>query len=160
MLFGVKGKKVKMLNKTVLCLLLLTTNAMASDIIGIAQSQIGQGEIGKDNGGPTVRKYTRGQEVPWCAGFVSWVFHTSGRDIPYHLSARSYLRYKRVKSPKAGDLIIFRRGANGGHIGIIESVEDGRITTIEGNKGTYPARVKRFAYTLGHIKNLLGFVRL
>lgn len=132
----------------------------SSKIVRIAQSQIGLGEQGGDNRGAIVRKYTGGQEVAWCASFVSWVLRQSGHSLPYYLSARSYLNLNSVRSPKPGDIIVLSRaGRNTGHVGIVEKVDGKHITTIEGNVGSYPARIKRVTYTLGNIKNLLGFVR-
>lgn len=137
--------------------------AHAASIVEIAQSQIGKGEIGGDNRGPQVKKYTRGQEVAWCAAFVSWVRSQSGQASPYLLAARSYWKnysHKRVARPRSGDLIIFARGNHQGHIGIVERVQGNTITTIEGNVGKFPATVRRFTYQIGNIKNLLGFVRV
>lgn len=138
-----------------------------ADVVAIAQSQIGRGEIGGDNKGPSVKMYTRGREVAWCAGFVSWVLKEEGlfRD-EYLLSARAFwTKYKahRVTNPRPGDIICFYRGSRGGtlgHVGIVEKVDAGYITTIEGNKGAFPAKVKRCRYKIGEIKKLLGFVRL
>lgn len=157
----------KLLVKTLLFLFLAMIYSgvcsAAPAIVTIAESQIGKGEIGGNNKGIFVKRYTQGQEVAWCAGFVSWVrFHAGQRDN-YFLSARSYwntYRCQRVSSPRTGDIIIFRRGLHSGHVGIVETVQGSTITTIEGNVGAYPARVARFTYRLNHIKNLLGFIRL
>lgn len=128
-------------------------------IVMIAESQIGKGEQGGDNRGPIVMQYTRGQEVAWCAGFVSWVRFHAGFKGDYFLAARSYLKFPHVSRPRAGDLIILRR-AGGNHVGIVEDVRGSTVRTIEGNVGPYPARVKRVTYTLGSIPNLLAFVRI
>jgi uncharacterized protein (TIGR02594 family) len=139
--------------------LLLTSPANAS-VLSVARSQIGKGEIGGNNRGPVVHQYTQGQNVPWCAGFVSWTLKQSGKKAPYLLRAKSYLKYgKRVLMPKPGDLVVFNR-KGGGHVGIVESVNGKKITTIEGNVGSFPAKVKRFHYTRGKIKNFVAFVRL
>lgn len=132
-------------------------------MVAIARTQIGLGEIGGNNRGPIVEKYTKGQDVAWCASFVSWVRFRAGQQHNYLLAARSYWTIyarQRVALPRAGDLIIFSRGSHQGHIGIVERVQGQDITTIEGNVGAYPARVKEFHYRLGHIKSLLGFVRI
>lgn len=136
-----------------------------ADIIKIAQSEIGKGEIGCNNCGSVVKKYTHGLESSWCAGFVSYVLHKAGHDdLGYILSARQYWnKGKRVNNPRAGDVICFWRGSrNGwmGHVGIVESVNGDVITTIEGNTGEYPSVVKRVKYVKGNIKNLLGYVRI
>lgn len=138
----------------------------SSKIIEIARTQIGLGEEGENNAGNIVFKYTKGRQVPWCAAFVSWTLEQAGYSKGYLFSARSFWKsssFKRVSKPQAGDLIIFWRESKigkKGHIGIIESIQDNTITTIEGNVGNFPAKVKRYHYTLGKIPRLLGFVRL
>lgn len=129
--------------------------------LSIAQSQIGLGEIGGNNKGCYVRQYLNGQEnLPWCAGFVSYCVKKSGLNLRYTLRAKDYLKMgKIVNNPQTGDLIIFSR-QGGGHIGIIEKITKDTITTIEGNLGDYPAKVKRVIYKRNHIKNLLGYVKL
>ena len=126
----------------------------------VARSQIGLGEVGGNNRGPYVRAYLNGREdLPWCAGFVSYCVKEAGYKAPYTLRAKNYLGYgRRVNNPKPGDIIVFTR-AGGGHVGIIETVSNGKITTIEGNTGSYPSKVKRITYT-GTPKNLVGYVRL
>ncbi len=142
---------------------LMTSNAHSGSIVEVARSQLGMGEIGGGNRGPVVKKYTKGKEVAWCAGFVSWVLENSGKGKSYILRARSYwdmYRANRVKNPASGDIIVFKRGNGKGHAGIVESVNGTKITTIEGNVGKYPAKVKRISYQLGKIPNLIGFVRI
>lgn len=134
--------------------------AHASNIVKIAQMEIGKGETVKNNYGKEVFKYTNGQAVPWCAAFVSWTLKKAGKNSPYLLSAKNYLKVgKRVTRPQVGDLIVFNRKA-GGHIGIIESISEEKITTIEGNVGKYPAKVKRVKYNAENIPNFVGFVRV
>lgn len=146
-----------------LILLLLTSNVHAESVVDIARSQLGLGEIGGNNRGEIVKKYTRGKEIAWCAGFVSWVLNRAGKHTPYILRASNYLRLKEAKAishPRAGDIIVLKRKHGSGHVGIVESVQGNVITTIEGNVGPYPAKVKRVSYQLGKIKNLIGFVRI
>lgn len=155
----------------ILAFFLFSSNAQAfsnsEKIIKIAQSQIGKGEQYGNNKGPEVKKYTKGKEISWCAGFVSWTLDKANISKKgYILSAKEYWnKYKinRVKEPRPGDVICFYRGSRGdwtGHVGIIEKVQGQKITTIEGNVGPYPAKVMRKIYTLGHIPKLLGFIRI
>lgn len=153
----------------VLILVLLVTPAHAESVVEVARSQLGKGEIGGNNRGPEVKKYTRGQEVPWCAAFVSWVLlhsRSAGKSRGYILAARSYWQIysdKRCQFPSAGDIIVFSRGTHYGHVGIVEKVRGNSITTIEGNVSEVPgtsAKVIRRNYTVGKIKNLVGFIRL
>lgn len=143
--------------------------AFSSQIVKIAQQEIGHGEQGGDNQGRYVRLYLNGKErLPWCAGFVSYVLSKANIDeFGYELSARAFYNKARklgliTQTPQPGDLIVFWRESKDsfkGHIGIVETINNQRITTIEGNVGKYPAKVKRFEYTLGKIPKLLGFVR-
>lgn len=144
---------------------MLMVSTASADVVKIAQSQIGRGEIGGDNRGGVVREYTRGKECAWCAGFVSWVMTKDGKQFDYQLMARGFwnMKHKRVTNPRPGDIICFWRvspTAPQGHVGIVESVNGDTITTIEGNTGSFPSVVKRKTYNLNKINNLLGFVRL
>lgn len=148
----------------VVSMLLLFSALAHADAVDVAIAEIGNGEIGADNKGVHVRKYTKGLESSWCAGFVSYVLSQSGKDsLGYIVSARQYWnKGLRVKDPKRGDVICFWRGDPKGwqgHVGIVESVSGEKITVIEGNRGSYPAKVKRVQYTLGKIPKLLGFIR-
>lgn len=42
--------------------------------------------------------------------------------------------------------MVWRRGLTKGHIGVVESVDDGLVHTIEGNVGGYPAKVRRLVH--------------
>jgi uncharacterized protein (TIGR02594 family) len=142
-------------------LVFLSAKSCRAEVVSVAQSQIGLGEVGGNNKGIYVRKYLNGREnLPWCAGFVSYCLKKDGYNIPYLLRAKSFLDYgQKVNNPKAGDLIVFSR-QGGGHVGIVEKVAKETITTIEGNTGDYPSKVKRITYKRNHIKNFLAFVRL
>ena len=129
-------------------------------LVVVARAQIGNGETWGDNRGAYVRKYLNGKEnLPWCAGFVSYCFRRAGYNMPYTLRAKDYLKYgKQVKKPIPGDLIVLSR-SGGGHVGIIEQVKGDTITTIEGNTGKYPSKVKRIVYK-GKPKNLIAYIRI
>ena len=125
----------------------------------------------------------------WCAAFISWCYLEASfnRDIikknqimpfQYTLSARNlFNQFKKkainlgeslegfvelTKEPEPGDLIFFWRESPKswmGHVGIIEKLDDKLIYTIEGNKGEFPALVKRCYYSKNpkSIPTLLGF---
>jgi peptidoglycan hydrolase-like protein with peptidoglycan-binding domain len=110
-------------------------------------------EVGKPNGGPWVRYYCRGQEVPWCAGFATTVLSQAlGHDEWYTLScddlaSRSMMkgRFRRwedgVDGIRPGNLFVIRRDYNDWiHCGIVTAVGDGYFETIEGNTNTAGAR--------------------
>ena len=142
-------------------ILFLYVGTARADVVSVAQSQIGLGEVGGNNKGMYVRRYLNGREgLPWCAGFVSYCVVKDGIRIPYTLRARDFLKLGiKVSNPNPGDLIVFSR-QGGGHVGIVEKITKDTITTIEGNTGDYPSKVKRITYQRGHIKNFLAFVRL
>lgn len=99
-------------------------------------------------------------EVEWCACFVSWVAEQCGyldsgavpkfslcSDGVEWFSARG--RFKDGSYvPVAGDIIFFDWEEDGGvdHVGIVESVANGIVHTIEGNSGN---AVKLRNYFLG-----------
>jgi len=130
-------------------------------LVDIARQEIGHGEQGGNNQGFYVKQYMKGHSgLPWCAGFVSFCLEKSGHHSPYLFKAKSFIKTGRaVKQPCPGDLIVFSR-KGGGHVGIVELIANNKITTIEGNVGDYPSKVKRVVYRKGNIKNLLAFVRV
>lgn len=143
--------------------------------VALQELNAGAGEVGGNNKGPFVKKYLAGAGLsegnPWCASFVSWCFlHACGGDkkkmpFPYLPGARNLFRACRtrgfeVKDPAAGDLIVWWRESlqsGKGHIGFVESVKDGYVYTVEGNK---TAKVARFRYVQGRIDKLIGFIRV
>lgn len=148
--------------------------ALAAAINEIKQSAR---EIGGDNRGPFVRKYFKpaglGEGDSWCAAFVSFCFYAaSGEDaaampFPYTLGARAVLaEFKRrgwAQAPDSGyvpvpgDIVVWWRvSLTGwqGHIGLVHSVKDGMLYTIEGNRSP---RVQGFSYVLSRVDKLLGF---
>ena len=146
----------------VVYLWLFIPNLEAATPLSIAQSQIGLGEIGGNNRGIYVRQYLNGQEnLPWCAGFISYCFKQVKYNLPYFLRAKSYLNYgEKIKKWQLsiGDIVIFNR-KGGGHIGIIERIVNNGFVSIEGNVGNYPAKVKRVNHMFED-ESILGFVRL
>lgn len=77
--------------------------------------------------------------------------------------------FKVSKVPKLGSLIVWRLGQGWkGHIGVVEEVKEGWLTTIEGNtndaggrEGIEVARKRRrYAWTNGTGLNLVGFIHL
>jgi uncharacterized protein (TIGR02594 family) len=130
--------------------------------LAITQSQIGLGEMGGNNQGKYIRQYLNGREnLPWCAGFVSYCIKKAGANIPYTLRAKNFLGFgKRLKISelKPGDIVVFNR-QGGGHVGIIEKLNKDNFISIEGNIGEYPAKVKRVKHSYTE-KNICGFVRI
>lgn len=131
-------------------------------IVSVAQSQIGKGELWGNNRGFYVKQYLNGREnLPWCAGFVSYCAKKAGLNIRYTLRAKDFIKYgKSLKEYeiRPGDLVVFSR-QGGGHVGIIIEIGELHFATIEGNVGKYPAKVKTFIHKYSE-KSIVGFVRL
>lgn len=92
------------------------------------------------------RKYRIKQNDNWCACFVSVIAHMSGADafkFPYEVSVGEQVKLARergiftqnMERAKSGDLIIFNWNGDAwpDHVGFIKSIDNGIITTIEGN---------------------------
>ncbi len=155
-----------------------TARGRAALRVALAEMAAGAGESGANNTGPFVRKYLNGIISPpadWCAGFVSWCYdqHPAGCPFGYTLGARDVLKRCRARgwvydhrsqAPQPGDIVVWRRGpVDGwqGHVGLVyEATSGGMLYTIEGNKGGFPARVRRFSYVIRSLDQLLGFCRV
>lgn len=113
------------------------------------------------NGGATYwRWYGFENRVSWCACFVSWCaeqcgYLESGVLPKFSLCSdgvawfESRGQFKDASYiPTAGDLIFFDWEGDGNvdHVGIVESVADGMVYTVEGNSGD---KVCRNSYTIG-----------
>lgn len=118
----------------------------SGDLLSIARTQMGT------IGGDTYRKWYTGYAdgAAWCATFVSWCANKCGYIENGLIPKFAYVpdgvtwfnqrgRWKaRDEIPAPGDLIFFDYNGNGSadHVGFVEVVEGGRITTIEGNTNT------------------------
>ena len=125
----------------------------AADVVALAQSQVGYHEKASNynlddfianSGSANYNKYARDVGVAngqaWCATFVWWLMQTSGVPSNAYPSRTTVTRDWFVQrglyhargtyTPKAGDYIIF---GNVAHCGIVESVSNNYVYTIEGN---------------------------
>lgn len=118
----------------------------ASTIINIAKGQIGTLE-----GTSAADKYfsqpglgsSKTASTPWCAAFVTWVSWMAGAStfksayVPSWVSAAGSgsKGLSHSSSPRAGDLVAFKKSGEWAHIGIVTSVGSGYFWTIEGNTG-------------------------
>lgn len=113
------------------------------------------------NSGDTYwRWYGFNTRVEWCACFVSWCADQCGyiesSVMPKFSSCSDGVVWFAARGqfqdgsyvPAAGDLIFFDWGNDGSvnHVGIVESVADGRVNTIEGNSRD---RCARRSYAIG-----------
>ena len=90
----------------------------------------------------------KGSAYPWCCAFVWDIFRMcgashlfyGGKKTAYCPTAMNWFRQigRLVKTPERGDIAFFNfsGGTEATHIGIVESVQNGEITTIEGNTST------------------------
>lgn len=133
-----------------------------TDIVNIAQSQVGYQEGGSSNqlsgevyGGVNFTEYGRwyGVQSLWCAMFASWCADVAGISttiIPKHAYTPDGLKwfrdrglaYSRAKveageyTPQPGDLIYFKSSRNKNptnHVGIVSGYSNGTVYVIEGN---------------------------
>lgn len=92
------------------------------------------------------RRYKMKSGDNWCAMFTSVIAHKLGIPVnkfPYEVSvgeqvkiAKSYGYYtQNMEKAKSGDLIIFNWNGDSwpDHVGVIQNIKDGIITTVEGN---------------------------
>ena len=130
----------------------------ASDMVAVAQSQIGN--VG---GQPYWLWYGFGSRVEWCAIFASWCadqcgyidagivpkFAGCGVGVQWFQNRGQWLPGS--ATPEPGMLIFFQwYGSDSSiadHVGIVESVADGRVYTIEGNSND---QVRRNSYPIGY----------
>jgi hypothetical protein len=131
-----------------------------SAIVRIARSQLG---VTESPSGSNCTRYGPCEE--WCALFVAWVWQRAGIEMsggtaPYAYSGSFYGWVKenggRVLPPSAtpspGDAVLYGWGPTASeHVGIVESVLGGEITTIEGNYGDRVARVGPFPPALAEL---------
>jgi hypothetical protein len=131
----------------------LSGGASGSAIVRVARSQLGVTE------NPIGSNCTRfGPCEEWCALFVAWVWQHAGIRMaggtsPFAYSGSFYGWVKehggRVLPPGAtpspGDAVLYGWGPTASeHVGIVESVLGGEITTIDGNFDDRVARVGPF----------------
>lgn len=142
----------------------------------IARSEIGHGEHGANNMGFHINKYRVGASPrgggAWCATFVSWCleqgWHGMGNTSACpvlrsngaaQLVARCERYGRRVdfKDMQPGDVLLWKR-TGGNHVNLCYNLFDKEFTTIDGNKGRFPALVKEVTHT-GH-RSLIKVIRL
>lgn len=123
---------------------------------GIKLADTAKREAGYKEEGNNETKYGRwyGFNAEWCAIFVSWCAYNSGINeniIPKHSycmdGVNNFVQNKCWYSPsqykpKTGDIVYFYEGGGINHIGIVETVNDSSVITIEGNMSDRVLEVK------------------
>ena len=130
------------------------TGNQASDIVGVASTQVGYGE-----GGDGYTKYGDWYGLPysdWCAMFVSWCANQAGVSTDVFPSfalcsagadwfiSQGRFHYAGSYAPQAGDLIFYSSYGDIYHVGLVTGSDDSNVYSIEGNyneavyNGSYP----------------------
>ena len=146
-------------------------NAICAQVLDLADRQVGYKESGKNQTKYArffdVEAWqwfnTKKQGAEWCAIFICWLFAQDetlgqkqalsflGCPAPKNNCAAGcgylydYMKAKGYKSDidhvKPGDIVFFKSGSKCSHVGIAESVSNGKVITIEGNKDNHVKRV-------------------
>jgi len=163
----------------------------AYGIIAVARSYMGQEEKAGNRGwfDPVFERKMKAvgwnMGDSWCCYFTELVAKEAFSSDPEKVKAFDRLfapsctatfanfsgssMFKVGRTPRAGALVVWRLGQGWkGHIGIVESVKDGIMTTIEGNTNDGGSREgkevaqkrRRFDWTNGPGLNLVGFIYL
>lgn len=125
--------------------------------------EIAATQIGNVGGEPYWSWCGFGSREEWCACFVSWVAEQCGYIdagiIPRFAWCPSGVQWFKDRdewqdngyTPRPGDIIFFDWEPDGecDHVGIVESVADGKVNTIEGNSGV---SCRRRSYDLCSVK--------
>lgn len=153
------------------------TGIWSEDILLVAQSQIGYEESAKNyevsDGNDEKKGYTRygdwygNSYGDWCAMFASFCLNYADipqADFPYEAGCQRWIEKLTDKglyaladeyTPKPGDLVFFevskKNVAN--HVGIVMSVTEDTIKTIEGNSGD---KVRTVTYKIDD-EDILGY---
>lgn len=96
--------------------------------------------------------------TPWCAAFVNSVLGASGEKGSGSLAARSFLNWgQAADTPSRGDVVVFERGPQHGHVGFYVGTEvkngETYIKVLGGNQGN---SVKESSYPASRV---LGYRR-
>lgn len=110
-------------------------------------SQVGLKEKG-NNGGPAINAFLRsvglGTGHAWCMAMIYWCFNEASKDLGKSnplVKTGGVLRqwneidkkFKHTSIPQIGDIFIMDFGNGSGHTGMVTSVEENVIKTVEGN---------------------------
>jgi uncharacterized protein (TIGR02594 family) len=112
----------------------------------IAETYLGVCEMKGDEDNPTILGFyakaghpeVKHDEVAWCAAFVGACLNEAGLKGTGTLWAKDYLRWKggeTVSEPEKGDIVIFSRGTDSGHVAFFDSWDShGNLRCLGGNQ--------------------------
>ncbi len=139
------------------------TGDQASDIVGVASTQVGYYE-----GGDGYTKYGDWYGLPysdWCAMFVSWCANQAGVSTDVFPSfalcsagadwfiSQGRFHYAGSYAPQAGDLIFYSSYGNIYHVGLVTGSDGSNVYSIEGN---YNEAVYNVSYPLSY-GDIMGY---
>jgi len=161
-------KKRNILRTAFLRLKKNSSSRLGLEALEVAKECLGLGEEGKNNTGWFIDMIHETNETGmWCSAFVGWCFEEACRrlniEMPFERNKRAKVFWENVvsvgeipKNPMPGDIILWDRkeeGSPDGHIGFVESIKNGKVYTIEGNRRPVPSTVRRFSYDLKDLQN-------
>jgi uncharacterized protein (TIGR02594 family) len=86
--------------------------------------------------------YAVKNKIAWCAVFVSAILKRTGHKYLRTAWARNYANYgdmvDSINNAVAGDILVFSRGGNAGHVGFYTgeyNAQNGRVGVLGGNQG-------------------------
>ncbi len=122
-----------------------------SDYVDVAKTQVGVTEWGVGDNPEVVKyhnstnHYSWGDNVPWCASFMAWVFNNSGYEkaVPSNSArALSWLSFgKPIDHPVYGAVAVKRR-KGGGHVCFVVGEEGRFLYCLGGNQSDRVSVVK------------------
>jgi hypothetical protein len=148
----------------------------AQDVVKIATGELGNGET-TGNNFTIYGTWYFGIQDSWCAMFVSYVFWKAGMPLNIDTSKgfcycpsgvawfKSHAPWKWIgksSTPEVGDIVFYdwkpgTSESDAWHVGIVVAISgSGQVTCIDGNYGSYPAKVARHAHPMN---NIYGYAR-
>lgn len=132
-----------------------TSNVLIKNVLSLASSQVGIMEKPRGtNSGPEVNKYLKSVGLPpgnaWCAAYIYWCFENAkkaGEKNPLYKTGHVGTHWANSKGTKIkyadainnpslvkpGHIFIIVYASGSGHTGLVEKVNGGFITAVEGN---------------------------
>ena len=152
-----------------------------ADVVSVAHHNVGYGETTANNRGIFITAIGGKQGMEWCALFAghcyrrayqmakmdepAWLYRRPGVAEPgaarlfNGMTENGGVRFYDPDMVLPGDLILWKR-KGGHHIAICARQDEGIVSTLEGNVGRYPARVKPLAHDVTKEPHFVAFAGL